>query len=215
MNEYNQGPQGLPLQGQPQMSGTANITVRLEYVWLDGHSPKNIRSKVRYEEWTMDSNSGSLSREEVLDKIPEWNFDGSSTRQAETNNSDVVLYPVRVYNNPFEIGEIASFIVLCETYDSGGKPHTTNTRYDLENTIKGNKELTDGMWLSVEQEYTFIGKDGNPVGWEGKEQGENYCGVGSANVSHRLLVENHAVACMQAGINIAGTNAEVLLSQTI
>ena len=194
------------------MTGSANITVRLEYVWLDGHSPKNTRSKVRFEEWLMDSQSGQMNREAVLERIPEWNFDGSSTRQAKTKDSDVVLKPVRVYHNPLEQTEMASFLVLCETFNPDGTPHQSNTRFDLRTLLD---EVDDeDMWFAVEQEYTFLDNDNLPVNWNAdKKQGENYCGIGSNNVNHRYIVDNHAMACISAGINVVGTNAEVLISQ--
>lgn len=214
MNNYNEYESPMQMGGQqPQMTGSANITVRLEYVWLDGHDTKNIRSKVRYEEWNMDAQSGNMSRETVLERIPEWNFDGSSTKQAKTKNSDVVLHPVRVYHNPLEVSDMASFIILCDTYNPDGTPHETNTRHKLHSVIEKYEE-SDDMWFSVEQEYTFIEKDNLPVNWHKETpQGENYCGIGSQNVNHRITVEQHAFSCMQAGIDLVGTNAEVLVSQ--
>ena len=209
-NEYNSP---MQIDGQRQMNASANITVRLEYVWLDGNNTQNIRSKVRYEDWTMDSQSGNMSRETVLERIPEWNFDGSSTKQAKTKKSDVVLHPVRVYHNPLELTDMASFLVLCDTYNPDGTPHETNTRHNLH-SIAEKYEESDGMWFSVEQEYTFTDKDNLPVNWHNETpQGENYCGIGSRNVNHRIVVEQHAFSCIQAGIDLVGTNAEVLISQ--
>jgi len=195
-----------------EMTGTTTIIIKLEYVWLDGHETKNLRSKVRYEEWTMDSSSGNLSREEVLDKIPDWSFDGSSTKQSDTSNSDIILKPVKVYHNPLEISEeLPSFLILCETYDNNGLPHKTNTRNKLE------KIYDEDMWFSVEQEYTLMDtKTNKPSTWSDREtineQGEYYCGLGN-NVTDRIIVEQHALACIECNIPFFGTNAEVLLSQ--
>ncbi len=198
---------------QAQISGTTNLTVRLEYVWLDGHDSKNLRSKVRYENWTMDSTQGNMSREQVLHRIPQWSYDGSSTQQANTKNSDVILEPVKVYNNPLELGEMASFIVLCETLNTDGTPHESNTRDKLLDAIE-EYDPKKKIVFGVEQEYTILDDQNLPVGWnKDKTQGTNYCGIGSNNTTNRLLVEQHAVACIQANIQIAGTNAEVLMSQ--
>jgi glutamine synthetase len=198
---------------QPQINATTNLTVRLEYVWLDGHKTKNLRSKVRYEHWQMNSEQGNMSREQVLSKIPQWNFDGSSTKQANTKNSDVVLHPVRVYNNPLELGEMASFLILCETYNPDGTPHETNMRDELLDVIE-EYDPNKKMLFGIEQEYTILDDQNIPVGWnKDMKQGNNYCGIGSNNTTNRLLVEQHAVACMEATIQIAGTNAEVLMSQ--
>jgi glutamine synthetase len=51
---------------------------------------------------------------------PEWNFDGSSTGQAEGSNSDVYLRPVSLFNDPFRRGN--NKIVLCDTYKYNKKP---------------------------------------------------------------------------------------------
>lgn len=44
-------------------------------------------------------------------------------------------------------------------------------------------------------------------------QGPYYCGVGANKVYARDIVESHYRACLYAGINISGTNAEVMPSQ--
>ncbi len=48
---------------------------KLEYLWLDGYKPiANLRSKTKVVE--LDDFNGEV------EKLPEWNFDGSSTDQA-------------------------------------------------------------------------------------------------------------------------------------
>lgn len=44
--------------------------------------------------------------------IPEWNFDGSSTSQAEGSNSDMYLVPVSMFRDPFSLDP--NKLVLCE-----------------------------------------------------------------------------------------------------
>lgn len=53
-------------------------------------------------------------------ELPIWNFDGSSTYQAEGSNSDVYLYPVAIYKDPFRGG--LNKLVLCDTYKYNKKP---------------------------------------------------------------------------------------------
>ncbi len=51
-----------------------------EYIWLDMEG--NSRSKTKVMMATPLLNT--------IDKLPEWNYDGSSTGQAETGNSEVI-----------------------------------------------------------------------------------------------------------------------------
>ena len=173
---------------------------RIEYIWVDGYTPEpNLRSKIK------------VVKEQIykLDGIPEWNFDGSSTLQAEGDNSDCILKPVRVYENPLNNGYIESYLVLCEVMNPDGTPHESNHR-----TMLGD-EVND-MWFGFEQEYFIqegIGKSilgFNRGHIEG--QGKYYCGVGS-NVVGRQLVEEHMDFCLTMGIDITGVNAEVALGQ--
>jgi glutamine synthetase len=69
---------------------------RLDYIWLDGYQPTaNIRTKAQIIEVDTDAIS--------LDDVPVWGFDGSSTQQAESHDSDCILQPGRVYNLPSQI----------------------------------------------------------------------------------------------------------------
>ncbi|KAF0312018.1 Glutamine synthetase [Amphibalanus amphitrite] len=77
-------------------------TTQCMYVWIDG-TGEHVRAKTK----TVDFIPKSPS------ELPIWNFDGSSTGQAEGSNSDVYLYPVALYRDPFRLGN--NKLVLCET----------------------------------------------------------------------------------------------------
>jgi glutamine synthetase len=180
------------------------MKVKLEYVWLDGYKPEpNLRSKVKIVDYE------SIKNIVQIGKLPVWNFDGSSTNQADTGNSDRLLNPVRVYTRRGFPLDNSTVYVLCEVLNPDGTPHETNKRAKL------NEEEED-LWFGFEQEYfireeingTMLGHKRNIL----KGQGEYYCGVGH-NVAGRDFVEEHLDMCLEHGIDITGTNAEVALGQ--
>lgn len=178
----------------------------VEYIWLDGSKPtQRMRSKTRLVE--------VLNLDEVsLKTFPEWSYDGSSTYQSEGNNSDLLLKPVNFVNDP--IRGMGHYLVLCEVFNPDNTPHSTNTRSLLRKAVE--KSGDSDTWFGFEQEYTlFSGR--TPLGWpeDGfpRPQGPFYCGVGADEVYGREIVEAHTDACIEAGLLIYGTNAEVMPGQ--
>lgn len=174
---------------------------KLEYIWLDGYTPEpNLRSKIKI----MDLPEGF-----GINDLPEWSFDGSSTKQAEGNFSDCILKPVRFYNS-FDLAQWPTTYVFCEVMNSDGIPHLSNHRSLINND-------DDSMWFGFEQEYVIKDSKGNIVGFpEGGyplPQGRYYCGIGTGNASAREFVDMHLQVCLNAGLEITGVNAEVLLGQ--
>lgn len=175
------------------------MKIKLEYVWLDGYKPEpNLRSKVKIVEYESVKNSF------ITGNFPMWNFDGSSTLQAETGSSDRLLKPVRHYF----MDTTSTVYVLCEVLNPDGTPHETNIR----------SKITEGyedLWFGFEQEY-FIREEigGGILGHKRNflKQGMYYCGVGH-NVVGRKFVDEHLNMCLNYGINITGINAEVALGQ--
>jgi len=211
-NTFSEMPQNM----SPEEMNRQNpiVPMRLEYLWLDGSDSKNMRSKVRY---TQLDKREVKSIEDMFNMIPEWSFDGSSTKQSKTKKSDCLLKPVKLFPNFVERSGTPSFFVLCEVLDSDGNPHETNTRAKLRELMDKDE---DRFVFAVEQEYVIMDNfTKKPIGWSTYEedtpepQGDYYCGVGSNRVQGRDISEIHAQTCNMSGITVEGTNAEVLLSQ--
>jgi len=186
------------------------MKIKLEYIWLDGYYPEpNLRSKVKVVNPSTHFVGGKQVHGIGLEDCPMWGFDGSSTQQAEGHFSDCLLKPVRLCPNPLNRGMIDSYLVLCEVMNPDGTPHVTNTR-----SLIGEEE--EGLWFGFEQEYTIM-KDGKPLGFPSngfpEPQGKYYCGVGNGQVHGREFVDKHMENCILAGLDITGTNAEVMLGQ--
>jgi len=152
---------------------------KLEYIWPDGYgSEPNLRSKTKVL---------NTENEPTVDSLPTWNFDGSSTKQAEGNFSDCLLKPVKMIKDP---QRKSSYLVLCEVLNHDSTPHPSNHR----SLIKDDSD----MWVGFEQEY-FIFNGELPLGHKKglmKEQGEYYCGIGLKNVAGRNIVEHHLDICL-------------------
>lgn len=174
------------------------------YVWIDG-SGQRLRCKTK----------SVYTEPKCAHDCPIWNFDGSSTNQAEGHNSDVYLHPVAMFNDPFR--RRPHKMVLCETFTFDNKPCGTNRRNTCVSAMEAPDVKASQPWFGIEQEYTLMDSDKQPLGWPKMgypgPQGPYYCGVGTGRVFGREIMESHYKACIYAGIKIAGENAEVMPSQ--
>ena len=183
-----------------------------EYVWIDG-SGIGVRSKCR-------TLTGAITD---ISQLPEWNYDGSSTEQATTENSEVILKPVAYFPDPFRGGD--NTLVMCSTYKWANAektdltPTNTNFRHFAEPIFKLSED--HHPWFGIEQEYTLFEWTNAftrwPLGWpEGgypSAQGPYYCSVGATVCYGRIVMDLHYKACLAAKITISGTNGEVMPGQ--
>jgi len=191
------------------MSNTLKQTKKVcaEYIWIDAFD--DTRSKLKVLEFDYDYVP-------TLNDFTEWNFDGSSTGQAEGRDSDVLLKAVSLYKNPF-IDWCESYLVMCECYNKDGTVHSTNHRAKCALTTK-KCEFSECLF-GIEQEYILFGRDGLPYKWQGHNnpgcgnQGPYYCSVGGDRAFGRELTLKHLEYCLKAGLKVCGTNAEVMGSQ--
>ena len=70
-----------------------------EYIWLGGRD--ELRSKTKT--YKPHVSKAMHIRDNFLDhhNYPFWNYDGSSTEQAVGNDSEVIIKPVAIFDDPF------------------------------------------------------------------------------------------------------------------
>jgi len=195
--------------------------ILLEYIWIDADS--NTRSKTK------------ICDKKLIDLncLPDWNFDGSSTGQAEGRDSDILIRPQALFVNPF-ISYIESYLVMCDCWNKDGTPHPTNNRtklvetyskcedqepifgieqeyvlFDRKNTSDKDYKILDDGTICTIKPYKWIKHDEPGVG----PQGPYYCGVGGGVSLGREISASHLEMCLKAQLEICGTNAEVMASQ--
>ena len=172
---------------------------KLEYIWLDGYEPtQSLRSKTMVRR----------NFKGKLDECPMWSFDGSSTLQADGNDSDCLLKPVAIFPDPDRSN---AYLVMTEVLNADGTPHSSNGRATIDDD-------DNDFWFGFEQEYFLIDPVTNlPLGFPDngypEGQGKYYCSVGARNTFGRECVEEHLDQCLEAGINVEGINAEVATGQ--
>ena len=156
--------------------------------------------------------------------IPEWNYDGSSTGQADGNDSEVIIKPRAVYKCPFRGNTFScNVIVLCDTYKPDGTPLINNYRPQAQEIFT--EHISEKPWYGLEQEYFIINPKTNlPIGFNGYSndkdsleytppQGQYYCSVGTNNAIGRKLADLHYTYCLKMGLKVSGINAEVAPGQ--
>ena len=173
-----------------------------EYIWLDCDDELRSKTKVSNIEYNINT-------------LPLWNYDGSSTGQAQDKDSEIILKPVSLFNDPFRTMP-NSFLVLCENYTNMMIPLESNLRvYAITILDMYNSQEP---WFGLEQEYFIINPGtGLPLGFtqttSPKPQSKYYCGIGTENSFGRNIVEKHLEYCIKANIKIGGINAEVAPGQ--
>jgi len=156
-----------------------------------------------------------------LEDLRIWNYDGSSTGQAEGHNSEVCLRPQSIFKDPFR--GAPHILVMCDVFNAwDNQASIGNTRERCAEMM--DKYKTHDPWFGIEQEYTLMypGKYGeaptvpfgfNPDGSPPAPQGPYYCSAGWGDSIGRKVSDDHYVKCLYAGVKIGGQNAEVMPGQ--
>ena len=114
------------------------LTRVCEYIWIDGFG--GLRSKTRV-----------LKTSEIT----EWNYDGSSTGQADAEgNTEVILKPVATFPDPLRtIAGYKCVLVLCDT--NVGNRAAIAKRFG--------HGLAQEPWFGIEQEYVMVFPGDGPI----------------------------------------------------
>ena len=163
----------------------------VEYVWIGGPNKYNKMP------WTIRSKTRCLDgKKYTLDNLPDWNYDGSSTSQATTQKSEVILRPKALFKDPFYPLKLNKYsrnnyeeydtnynnghtkyefyMVLCDIYtlDEESReyiPHKDNTRHLASNIFTNDTVTNFEPWFGLEQEFFLINHNTNlPIGYFGE-----------------------------------------------
>jgi len=192
---------------------------KLEYIWIGGNN--ELRSKTKVMELPLDFDIYNGLTKDNINILPIWNFDGSSTNQAEGNDSEVLLKPVNVFKNPFNKNRnIPGYLVLCETFiHDTNTPHSTNTRYIARKIFTKQNINKYKPLFGIEREFFVYDTTKNPqcpIGWENgtpEAQGPYYCSVGSNVCFGKDFLEDVLDLSLDANLSITGSNMEVCPGQ--
>jgi glutamine synthetase len=170
------------------------------YIWTDAAG--KFRSKVR----------NIISHTETSHPLPpRWNYDGSSTGQASTEESEIDLVPIASYSGP------NATYVLCSTYKHDGCPTFENTHHLLTPALQS-WMIDNGVRIAFEQEFfIYDARTCKPLRfeeWKDKSQGEYYCSVGAGGNG---FIEPYVAEVFERGIalglRLTGYNLEVAPAQ--
>lgn len=109
---------------------------KLRYLWLDANG--HIRNKLKIVDGDLQANK----EVSLLSHAEQWSYDGSSTGQAVTGDSDLFINPVRAYSSTsYNHDEV---LILCSVTDFDDNPIESEKRYQLVDLAKTYK---DSGWL--------------------------------------------------------------------
>lgn len=201
-------------------------TYQVEYIWIGGND--EFRSKVRCFPSDLKPTDRLFHRLLEMD----WNYDGSSTNQALTEDSEVLIIPIRTYADRVDS---TKYYVLCDTFRVTLDEKGDRIKVPLENNYRtilaSNWATTAGpldIWFGFEQEFFIFDCEsqtmlGNYT--DMPQQGPYYCAVeavpgytygkNSRSIhSVRSITEAITKRCIDIGLGITGWNLEVAPGQT-
>jgi glutamine synthetase len=181
----------------------------IEYVWfIHSNTLKGgeFRSKTRVLDLGTD--------EPVISQIPEWNFDGSSTGQATTEESEVLLKPYVLFPNPFQSVD-NEYVCFCECFYPDWNPTEDNYRALLREYMNDHIEVWNAkFWFGFEQEFFIRPATGFDPLVGARPQGPYYCSVeAGGNERVQKYLQKALRLGLTMGLKLTGVNLEVAPGQ--
>lgn len=138
-------------------------------------------------------------------------FAGTASDQAPGVDTEVILKPVLLLDDPFR-GHPHK-LVFCCCLKQDGTPIASNTRHEASRLFKYRPDSEP--WFGIEQEVTLFEADKRtPLGWPRMGVPDKmcvYCDVG-VDVIGRHILEAQLRACLFAGVKVSGINLECMPS---
>jgi glutamine synthetase len=185
------------------------MNIVAEYIWYDGNSLSGFVSDIApiaLRSMTKVFSIPDGDRKLNIDIFPRWEFDGSQTGQGAGQSSDCILVPVNFTLDPTreKNHERIHCLVLCEVFYPDKRPHLTNTRSDLRETLAQFQHREP--LISIEQEYMLM-RDNERHSSYPRQRNSYYCAVGINEVVGRDLVEDHLAKCLDSRLIVGGVKA--------
>lgn len=166
----------------------------VEYIWIDGGKfSTQIRTKTRLMSLPDDPDIHDFSR---------WSFDGRSAFQSPCD--EAYLMPVRCYPNPLKSGH--HYLLLCEVVDAQGVALANNYRAGLKQMMH-KYEPGNLLWLGFEQAFFIQDSTVDSPEVQAMAASLGAYSEGGDSPLLRGMVEQHAQACLQAGLALASCHA--------
>ena len=173
----------------------------LEYIWLDSNNHFRSKTKIIFNNLVVD-----------LKDVPEWNYDGSSTGQADTNDSEIMLVPIFLCPDPFR-GKNHR-LVYCACYKDSHA--LLNNNYSKATDVFDSASVNYYKpWFGMEQEFFIMDNETEfPINFnKSNKQGKYYCNIDEAPITERNIMEEFIEKSEFSRIKVCGINAEVAQGQ--
>lgn len=185
-----------------------NGKVKAEYVYLEEGYMDSAGQGFDFKTKSMTLSSAPAS----VAGVPLWSY-------SNFESEDVILVPRKLYRDPFRRGD--NILVWADSFhrpevgskDAYGQPVGFNTRPACDEAMRLAVDRGEEPWFGLEQEYYLLDvSTDRPLGWP-----EDYSSMdltafhgatGATKAPGRELVEAHYQACLYAGVQIGGVNAE-------